>query len=62
MPIDGHSIHPAMIEAEDHSHVDVVESQMVYGIIGGTALLNGALAIQEQLKHTAARIGPNSHA
>lgn len=62
MPINEHSISPAMIEADDGSRVDVVNGQLLYRLIEGTAFLNGAKATVRHGKRAAAALDLGFHA
>lgn len=62
MPINERSIGPAMIEAGDRSHVSVVDGQLLYRIIEGTAFLNAGRATLPHRQCTAVRLDLGGHA
>lgn len=57
MPISEHSISPAMVEADDRARVDVVNGQLLYRLVEGTAVLNGARAILRNRQRAAVALG-----
>lgn len=62
MPVNEHSISPAMIEADDRSRVHVVDGQLLYRVVEGTAFLNCAKATLRHRQRTAVGLELGVHA